>query len=494
MKNLPLHNNNTDDNSNNNINNINNSNSINNYPSARATTASTTISDNNNNNHYNNLDQVDSFDPITARLEKEQEKIIQNQQLFEIELRNTQEKERIKEKSKEETRILTNNNSISNSLSISIPEDSSTTSIKSLSKINIIENNKLLKNKLSAYQIAMSEFYNTIDPGLSNDDGTNTNNNNTSSSWSKSNINYFSSSSGSNDLSRRKNASSKQPQLGVSSPRRKTEECNAATAMNILSSSSPISATTTHHSIIDSTTSTISASTTIDIDTDANQVEEGNGKCNPKKRINEPQMPDATYEEIYGDAYVGGPIRYIYPSGYQNMRPRGTPWKLSIVVFSLFTWMSVFIVDHCSDQVDFTSSSYYETDADGSSSNTVDDDTIRIATGWCGSRMLYFMWVVSVIITALAAAYCSIIGYIKLRDFAVANSRSQPPGIIGRSDYYVRIDENNNNSPSNANANTIHKHDDELKNQKIYQSDGTPQFWGGHIYRPTQAACAVTSR
>jgi hypothetical protein len=28
----------------------------------------------------------------------------------------------------------------------------------------------------------------------------------------------------------------------------------------------------------------------------------------------------------------------------------------------------------------------------------------------------------------------------------------------------------------------------------IYQSDGTPQFWGAHIYRPTQAAVAVTSR
>jgi hypothetical protein len=30
--------------------------------------------------------------------------------------------------------------------------------------------------------------------------------------------------------------------------------------------------------------------------------------------------------------------------------------------------------------------------------------------------------------------------------------------------------------------------------QSIYQSDGTPQFWGGHIYRPTQAAVAMTNR
>ena len=53
------------------------------------------------------------------------------------------------------------------------------------------------KNKLSAHQIAMSEFCIAIDPGISNEHGAN---NNSSSSWS--NINYFSStSSGSNDLS-----------------------------------------------------------------------------------------------------------------------------------------------------------------------------------------------------------------------------------------------------------------------------------------------------
>jgi len=316
----------------------------------------------------------------------------------------------------------------------------------------------LAQNKLSGYQKAMSEFYQTIDPKLSNDDGL-------TNSWSG--INYFSSSTSSGgDCNRRKNKGSSSQEgeewegknrLGVSSPRRKTED------VMINEICSPVS---THNSTIIDSASMMSAPTMED-------AEEGIRI----KPINEPQMPDATYEEIYGDAYVGGPIRYIYPSGYQNMRPRGTPWKLSIVVFSLFTWMSVFIVDHCSDQVDVTSYTYQE--------GNLDDDTIRIATGWCGSRMLYFMWVVSVIITALAAAYCSIIGYIKLRDFAVANSRSQPPGIIGRSDYYVRIDEN---------AKMNYKDEDRIHDQRIYQSDGTPQFWGGHIYRPTQAACAVTSR
>ena len=99
--------------------------------------------------------------------------------------------------------------------------------------------------------------------------------------------------------------------------------------------------------------------------------------------------------------------------------------------------------------------------------------------------------------TGMAASYCSIIGYIKMRDFSVANCRSQPPGMVGKSEYYVRI--NDHPPPSDH-----HHHDSNTPSSKkkssnnfysnIYQSDGTPQFWGGHIYRPTQAAVAVTSR
>jgi len=92
------------------------------------------------------------------------------------------------------------------------------------------------------------------------------------------------------------------------------------------------------------------------------------------------------------------------------------------------------------------------------------------------------MWIMSMLITGLAAAYCSVIGYIKMRDFSVANLRSQPTGIFGQSDYYVTIADNQ--KPSGA----------EYYKKTIYQSDGEPQFWGGHIYRPTQAAVAVTSR
>jgi hypothetical protein len=200
------------------------------------------------------------------------------------------------------------------------------------------------------------------------------------------------------------------------------------------------------------------------------------------------EMPDATYEEEYGDAYIGGSIRYVYPSGYQSMRPRSGPWKLSIVICMLFTWLSVFIVGHCSDRVDSDVSQYNQ--------NEIDDDELVIETRWCGSRLLYMMWVISMLVTGLAAAYCSIIGYIKVRDFAVANSRSQPPGMVGRTDFYAQVDDAmpppiQETSSQGSIASSGHRDNYHVP---IYQADGNPQFWGGHIYRPTQAAVAITSR
>ena len=208
-------------------------------------------------------------------------------------------------------------------------------------------------------------------------------------------------------------------------------------------------------------------------------------------------FPDAVYEEWYGDAYLGGPIKYIYPSGYQSMRPRGGPWKLSIVVCLLFTWLSVFIIGHCSDRAD---QSYYYEDynynayANNNANNaeeTIDDDKLVIERRWCGSRLLYMMWVVSMLITGLAAAYCSVIGYIKVRDFAVANTRSQTPDLVGKSDYYVQLMHDSHPPPHHH---TEQEQQDYQYQRTIYQSDGNPQFWGGHIYRPTQAAVAITSR
>jgi hypothetical protein len=213
-------------------------------------------------------------------------------------------------------------------------------------------------------------------------------------------------------------------------------------------------------------------------------------------------MPEAaitaSYEEVYGEAYIGGTIKYVYPSGYQSMRPRSCPWKLSIAVCLLFTWLSVFIVGHCSDQTSDSSSSNNNDNASYNSQqanddNADDDDAIDVR--WCGSRPLYLMWVASMLVTGISAAYCSVIGYIKVRDFAVANSRSQPPGVAqGKSDYYVRI-----GGGGGTDHGSIHGSDGEgssstVYRPTIYQSDGTPQFWGAHIYRPTQAAVAVTSR
>jgi hypothetical protein len=197
----------------------------------------------------------------------------------------------------------------------------------------------------------------------------------------------------------------------------------------------------------------------------------------PKVAIRSPfenDMPYATYEEHYGEAYTGGHLKYIYPNGYSSMRPRSCPWKLSIVVCLLFTWLSVFIVGHCSDQAG----------VDRYENEDIDDD---IEVRWCGSRPLYLIWALSMLITGFSAAYCGVIGYIKCRDFVVANSRSQLPGISeGRSDYYVRIEEGLSRSPSTDSGASYRP--------TLYQSDGTPQFWGSHIYRPTQAAVAVTSR
>lgn len=182
--------------------------------------------------------------------------------------------------------------------------------------------------------------------------------------------------------------------------------------------------------------------------------------------------PYSLYEESYGEAYIGGSIKYLYPSGYTSMRPRSCPWKLSIVILLLFTWLSVFIIAHCSDvshSLGFSKS----------------DDLYY----FCGNHMAKLAWTGSMLVTGLSAAYCSVIGYIKCRDFVVANSRSQPPGVSeGKSDYYMQIDDNGILPAFSNGSDTGNFH------SSIYQADGNPLFWGSQIYRPTQAAVAITSR
>jgi hypothetical protein len=59
--------------------------------------------------------------------------------------------------------------------------------------------------------------------------------------------------------------------------------------------------------------------------------------------------------------------------------------------------------------------------------------------------------------------------------------------MVGQTDYYVRIADDAGSMVGSVTSISPHQ-------TAIYQADGTPQFWGGHIYRPTQAAVAVTSR
>jgi hypothetical protein len=163
----------------------------------------------------------------------------------------------------------------------------------------------------------------------------------------------------------------------------------------------------------------------------------------------------------------------------------------------------------------------------------VEDDAILMDMRWCGSKLLHYMWMLSVAITMLAMSYCSIIGYVKVRDVAVAAGRSQPAGsfVFGggesgsggsgsfssnddggwRSDYYSKVDNVSSNSRrGNSNDNDEEGGGSSDQNDQyssyqaggdgsryvpsIYQSDGMPQFLGGHIYRPTQAAITMTNR
>lgn len=216
------------------------------------------------------------------------------------------------------------------------------------------------------------------------------------------------------------------------------------------------------------------------------------------------------------------------------MRPRSGPWKLSIFIFLLFLWLSIFIVEHCYDRGKREYNPYFDQQqqsavvVDDEYLQDVNDDALVMETRWCGSKLLYCMWMLSIWIAVLSLSYCSIIGYVKIRDFVVANGRSQPPvggvGGGGRSDYYVAVKNvsgdrrgggeadggvkpggNDDAGASDVTSPTsssvgmypsyqVGNDGNNRYSSSIYQSDGTPQFWGGHIYRPTQAAVAMTNR
>ena len=60
---------------------------------------------------------------------------------------------------------------------------------------------------------------------------------------------------------------------------------------------------------------------------------------------------------------------------------------------------------------------------------------IVMETRWCGSKLLYFMWIVSVWITVLSMSYCSIIGQqgAVFTGISKSNKRKSPHLIAGRS-------------------------------------------------------------
>ncbi len=105
-------------------------------------------------------------------------------------------------------------------------------------------------------------------------------------------------------------------------------------------------------------------------------------------------QPDAIYNERYGGAYVDRHVRYLHPSGYQSMRQRSGPWRLSVFVLVTFACLCIFVAGHCYDR---GARDYY---LDGVVGDTylmnVDDDDLVVETRRCGSRPLYFVWYMSV--------------------------------------------------------------------------------------------------
>eukprot|EP00957_Ditylum_brightwellii_P212179 15367044-Ditylum_brightwellii.AAC.2 len=90
----------------------------------------------------------------------------------------------------------------------------------------------------------------------------------------------------------------------------------------------------------------------------------------------------------------------------------------------------------------------------------------------------------------VATAYCGIVGYIHTHDFAVANSCSQPPATVGKSDYYVQVDDISVNWHT-PNGLVPCTNDGGLD----YLSGGWyTTVLGKHIYRPAQAAVTVTNQ
>ncbi|KAL7546521.1 hypothetical protein ACHAWF_009853, partial [Thalassiosira exigua] len=127
------------------------------------------------------------------------------------------------------------------------------------------------------------------------------------------------------------------------------------------------------------------------------------------------------------------------------MYSRSRLWKLSVLVTLLFLWLSVFIVGHCYGRGRREYPDFYRSNDDGAFAEA-GDEAVVMEMRCYGSKPLYCLWLVCFWISVLSASYCSIIGYVKVQDVAVANQRSQltrhaggGPSVVGWSDYYVVV-------------------------------------------------------
>jgi hypothetical protein len=236
-----------------------------------------------------------------------------------------------------------------------------------------------------------------------------------------------------------------------------------------------------------------------------------------------------TYNETYGYAFPLGSTSdfiYEYPEGTSSLKPSLIPWRASILIMTLFIVFSVVIIGHCSDLAD----AQKEEEADEDNNNDDQaaaaaaaaeeeefDDEYILEQRWCGNSDLKAIWTGSLIVSLIATAYGSIIGYVRFRDYVVANCRSQTPGVTLRSDYYF-IDDDNSSSNAQYNGTTQQqrhekraeqreRNEEELYEQlqeqqqghkqkafSHYQASGEPRFKGNSIRWPSQAASHVNTR
>ncbi|GMH56733.1 hypothetical protein TrLO_g4285 [Triparma laevis f. longispina] len=220
-----------------------------------------------------------------------------------------------------------------------------------------------------------------------------------------------------------------------------------------------------------------------------------------RSRSTSPQrpLPPSTVPFFYTDTYsTSKNLSYIYPSSYTFLQPSTFLLRLSLALFLLSTYVCVHIVCKCAYEFEQTFGQRMMEDngsgdnGDGSgdngsngsgssgsgdttSSNTINyDNYTALELGFCSSHKIYAGYITSSIFVLLSLSYLSLAGYVKLRDYVVANARSQLGGGWERSDYYSKRNEG--------------------EGGKMWQSDGEPKWEGRRVMEPSEAAIGVNHR